>query len=100
MMCFSEGDKDTAPAVCSEKSVGGSSQLHLWTERGLSPPVQGAEGCHVSVHTHTHILYKHKNTQKCPYPVFVSLQIESATLQHQLNTIQKLAVLPVPAAPS
>lgn len=54
--CLSEGDKNTAATVCTEKGVGGSSQLHLWTERGLHPPVPGTESCHVSALQCTHIV--------------------------------------------
>lgn len=67
---LSEGDKDTTPTVCTEKGVGGSSQLHLWTERGLHPFVQGSEGCHVCTQIHTHV---HVNMRKiltlcfCPF---------------------------------
>ena len=51
---FSQRDKDAAATVCTEKGVGGSSQLHLWAQRGLHPPLPGTEGCHVSLRTHTH----------------------------------------------
>lgn len=67
---LSEGDKDATPTVCAEKGVGGSSQLHLWTERGLHPFVQGSKGCHVCTQIHTHV---HVNTRKiltlcfCPF---------------------------------
>lgn len=47
-LCRSAGDKDAAPSDSSKEGVGGSSQLHLWTEGGLHPPVQGSEGGHVS----------------------------------------------------
>lgn len=57
-MCLSEGDKDTAPTICSEEGVGGSSQLHLRTERGLHSPVQGTEGGHVSAQTHSSLTLK------------------------------------------
>lgn len=51
-LCLSEGDKDAAPADSSEEGLGGSSQLHLWTEGRLHPLVQGSEGRHVSAPTH------------------------------------------------
>lgn len=97
MCCLSEGDEDSTPTVCTKKGVGGSSQLHLRTERGLHPPVQGAESGHVSAQT---LAKTHAHTLKHAYLVFMSVQTESAALQHQLNTIQEPAVLPVAAAPS
>lgn len=51
-LCLSEGDKDAAPPDSSEEGLGRSSQLHLWTEGGLHPLVQGSEGRHVSGPAH------------------------------------------------
>ena len=63
MCLLSEGDKDSAPSVCTEEGVGRSSQLHLRAERGLQPPVPGTEGRHVS-DTPIHRLNTHKH-QSC-----------------------------------
>lgn len=48
--CFmlSQGNEDAAAPLCPEKGVGGSPQLHMWTEGGLPPSLPGAESCYVS----------------------------------------------------
>lgn len=93
--CCSEGDKDAAPAVCSEKGLGRSRQLHLWTEGWLQSAVPGTEGCYVSSRKQIHTA----TWQTPPHLGFVPVQVESAALQHQPNAVQELAVLSVAAAP-
>lgn len=92
--CFSEGDKDTTPTVCSAKGLGRSCQLYLRTEGRLQSAVPGTEGCDVSSRKQTHTA----TWQTPPYLEFVPGQVESAALQHQPNAVQELAVLSVAAA--
>lgn len=84
---LSEGDKDTTLTVCTEKGVGGSSQLHLWTERGLHPFVQGSEGCHVSTQIHTRACKHEKNPYLCFCPFRLSLLRYNTNLTRYKNLL-------------